>query len=90
LFVNDRAVIFFSPNPIADGVIQLQMWNMPGGKYGFRLMNNLGQQIISKQIERSEGSSIETINLAHPVSHGVYQLEITQPSGELKNIKIVK
>jgi hypothetical protein len=87
---NDRAVIVVSPNPIADGVIQLQMWNMPGGKYGFRLMNNLGQQIISKQIERSEGSSIETINLAHPVSHGVYQLEITQPSGELKNIKIVK
>jgi hypothetical protein len=53
-------------------------------------MNNLGQQIISKQIERSEGSSIEIINLAHPVSHGVYQLEITQPGGELKSIKIVK
>jgi hypothetical protein len=66
------------------------MLNMPSGKYGFRLMNNLGQVIISKQIERNEGSNIETINLARPVSRGVYQLEVTQPGGELKNIKVVR
>jgi hypothetical protein len=87
---NGRAVIVVSPNPIANGIIHLQMLNMPGGKYGFRLMNNLGQVIISKQIERSEGSNIETINLARPVSRGVYQLEVTQPGGELKNIKVVR
>jgi hypothetical protein len=77
------------PNPITNGVINLQFINQPAGKYGIRLMNQLGQIIVSKQIERMNGSSNETIKWDYNLAHGIYQLEILQPNGEVKIIKVI-
>ena len=84
-----KPAIAIYPNPITNGIINLQLLNMPAGKYGIRLMNQLGQIIVSKQIVRMAGSSTESIQWNYNLSHGVYQLQITQPDGGLKVIKVL-
>jgi len=84
-----KSLITIYPNPITNGIINLQMINMPAGKYGIRLMNHLGQIIVSKQVERMEGSNIEAIKWNYNLAHGVYQLEIIQPDGSVKVIKVM-
>ena len=85
--------ITINPNPITDGMIHLQFLNQPEGKYGIRLLNKLGQVIVSKQINHAEGSSTEFIKWDYNLSHGIYQLEVTKPDGSSKaniNVSVLK
>ena len=58
----EKSDINIYPNPITDGQIHLQFMNEGAGKYGIRLLNKLGQVIMSKEITREDGSSTELIN----------------------------
>ena len=90
VLINDVAAgISIYPNPITNGIINLRFTNQPAGKYGLRLLNPLGQIIISRQIERAEGNNYETLKWDYNLAHGVYQLEITKPNGEVKLIKVM-
>src|ERR1051325_7807219 len=71
--------IIIYPNPITDGMIHLQLMNQPQGSYGIRLLNTLGQAIVSEQITHAEGSSTELIKWNYKLAHGLYQLEVTKP-----------
>ncbi|MDQ6904867.1 MAG: T9SS type A sorting domain-containing protein, partial [Bacteroidota bacterium] len=77
------------PNPVTNGVIGLQLSNQPEGKYRIELINKAGQVIMAKQINHEEGSSIENIVLDKYTVHGMYQLKVTTPSGEVKNIQVL-
>jgi hypothetical protein len=77
------------PNPVTNGIINLQLTNQPAGMYGLRLLNNMGQVMISKQITHVEGSSIETIQLDKYTAHGAYQLEVTKPDGNIINMNVL-
>ena len=89
LIGNGKPQLSIYPNPITNGIIHLQFINLPAGKYGIRLMNQLGQVIVSKQVERMNGSNTEMIKWDYNLAHGVYQLEITQPDGSIKIIKVL-
>ncbi len=89
LIGDGKSLIKIYPNPITDGIINLQFINQPAGKYGIRLMNNLGQIIVSKQMVRAAGSNTESIKWNYNLAHGIYQLEITQPNGEVKTIRVL-
>ena len=84
-----KAAISIYPNPITNGVINLHFINQPAGKYAIRLMNQLGQVIVSKQIERMNGSNTESIRWDYNLAHGIYQLEILNPDGSIKVIKVI-
>ena len=77
------------PNPITDGVIHLQLTNQPQGKYDIRLPNKIGQVMISKQINHTEGSSTELIKWDYNMAHGLYQLEVSKPDGTQKSINVM-
>ena len=77
------------PNPVENGTINLQLTNQPAGKYGLRLLNNMGQVMISKQITHAEGGSIESTQLDKYTAHGIYQLEVTKPDGDIININLI-
>ena len=81
--------ITISPNPIRDGMIHLQFMNQPEGKYSIRLLNKLGQVIVSRQISHAEGSSTELIKWDYNLAHGMYQLEVTRPDGSIKDINVM-
>jgi hypothetical protein len=89
LIGNGNPLIKIYPNPITDGVIHLQMLNMPAGKYQLRLTDQWGRMITSRQIERAEGSDIQDIRWNYQLSHGTFQLEIFQPDGQVKVIKVL-
>jgi hypothetical protein len=89
LIGNGKSAISIYPNPITDGVISLHFINQPAGKYAIRLMNQLGQVIVSKQIERMNGSNTESIKWDYNLAHGIYQLEILCPDGSVKVIKVI-
>ncbi len=70
-------------------MIHLQLTNQPEGKYGIRLLNKIGQVILSKQITHAEGSSTEFIKWDFNLAHGMYQLEVSVPGGEVKEINVM-
>ena len=76
------------PNPVVNGIINLQLVSQPAGNYKISLLNYRGQAIISKQMKLSGGNSLETFPLPKSVAHGIYQLEITGPAGEKHILKI--
>jgi len=84
-----RQSITIYPNPVTNGRINLQLGNQPAGVYGIRVMNKLGQVLVSKQINHEEGSSTETIQLDKSSAHGIYQLEVTKPDGNTVDINVI-
>ena len=84
-----EAGIAIYPNPISNGVINLQLTNQPAGEYGIKLYNKLGQVILSKKVQRSEGNSTEKINWDFNLAHGMYHLEVLFPNGSKKIIKVL-
>ncbi|MGN6531536.1 MAG: beta strand repeat-containing protein [Ginsengibacter sp.] len=81
--------ITVNPNPIKDGIIHLQFRNQPAGTYGIRLMNPLGQIIVSKQVGHGGGNATENITWDYNLAHGIYQLEIVKPGGGVEVIKVM-
>ncbi|MDQ6609024.1 MAG: T9SS type A sorting domain-containing protein [Bacteroidota bacterium] len=76
------------PNPVNNGVINLQLNNMAAGIYNVRVFNSMGQVIASKQINHAAGSSTETIQ-AKGLSKGIYQLEVVKPDNTKFSNKIM-
>ncbi len=73
------------PNPVKDGVINLQLIKQLQGEYGVKMLNNMGQVIITKQIHHAAERNAETIQLEKYTQHGIYQLEVTLPDGSKVN-----
>ncbi len=77
------------PNPIVNGTINLQLTNQPEGVYHVRVINQLGQAVLYKQVTHNEGSSSEAIQLSSNLAHGVYQVEVSSPANDVKIIKVL-
>ena len=82
-----KAAIVIYPNPVTNGLITLRINNMPKGIYGAKLLNTLGQTIMSKQINHGGGSSIQTIGVNK--IKGTYMLEIINPNNSKQTNKVV-
>lgn len=85
--INTNPAIVIYPNPVQNGNIQLQMNNMSKGIYMVRLVNNLGQTMMSKLINHAEGTSTEVIKVSKV--NGSYTLEITKPDNSKSSNKII-
>lgn len=77
------------PNPVTNGVINLQMNNMPQGIYNVRVMNGIGQVIVTRQLNHSAGNSTETIQLGKGAVKGIYQLEVVKPDNTKFSSKVI-
>ncbi len=82
------ASISLFPNPAVSPLVHLQLNNAVAGVYYVNLVNPLGQVIVSKKIVHAAGSSVETIRWNPGAPHGVYELEITLPTGNEKTITV--
>ncbi len=85
----DKQEISVYPNPVVNGIINLQLNNQPQGTYAVRLLNKSGQVITQKQIQHTGGSITESISLDNYLPRGIYQLEITKPDGLKSIINVV-
>ncbi len=84
---NGKITIY--PNPIKDGVINLQFENQEAGVYQLRLLNSVGQVMINKTINHPGGSSSELLILNSTITKGVYHLEIYKGSERVMSEKVV-
>lgn len=76
------------PNPILEGSIGLQLTNMPAGKYGVKLINSVGQVLLSAQVQHSGGSAMQTLAVKQFLAKGIYQLQITHPNKTTITLKV--
>ncbi len=77
------------PNPLINGEINLQLSNLPPGKYGIRLINKVGQVMMIKQINLAEGSSSAKILMDKFIPKGFYEMEVTGPYGSITIINLM-
>ncbi len=77
------------PNPIVNGIINLQLVNQPKGMYGVKLVDDLGRVMFSRQIDHAEGSNTEQIKINANWAKGSYQLQVTKPDNNKVNTKIL-
>ena len=76
------------PNPVTNGILNLQLTNESERIYEIRLLNKMGQAVISKQINHTGGDSIEPVALDKYFGHGIYQVEVSKPDGSKTNINV--
>lgn len=84
-----RPALTVFPNPITNGVLNLRVDNSSSGKYQIKLFSPAGQALLKKSFDYNGGSYVEKIRWEYKLTRGVYQLEVIQPDGRLKVIKIL-
>jgi hypothetical protein len=67
------------PNPIKNGIVGLQLTNMPKGTYQLQILNDFGQSIVTKLINHNGGNAFQTVLFNSSIPKGLYELEIIQP-----------
>lgn len=77
------------PNPVSGNSIGMAMTNMAQGIYQLRLINTIGQTVMTKRICHSTGNSMETFTSDSQLSTGIYQLEVTAPDKRISSIKVI-
>jgi hypothetical protein len=86
---SQKGKINIYPNPVKDGLVNLQFENQEAGIYQLHLFNNMGQMLMSKTITHSGGSSSELLKLNSIISKGIYNLEIMRGSERVMIEKVV-
>lgn len=71
-----------SPNPVTNGILNIQFTGQPKGRYGVRLINNAGQESFSQTIEHNGVDNKYQIIFSSKPTQGLYQLEIVKPNKE--------
>ena len=82
-----KSLITIYPNPVQNGYIRLQMNNMPKGNYVVRLVNSIGQTILTREIIHAEGTSIETVGVNK--IKGAYLVEVINPDNSKSVNKVI-
>ena len=82
--------IFLFPNPVKTFNFTLQMSNLPAGQYELRVMDNLGQVMVSKTISHPGGSASQTIYLPTGTARGTYHLTLTNGPLTLNRIFLLE
>jgi len=74
-----NAAITVYPNPVINRTFAVQFTDMVKGIYQLRLINEIGQVVMTQQVTYSGGSSTETVTLDKNVANATYRLEIIKP-----------
>jgi hypothetical protein len=82
-------LITIAPNPIVNGIINLQFSNMPAGDYNLRLLNLAGQEVLKQQVNIGTASDTKKIMLSKAFAKGVYQLQIVAPDNSGQALKVL-
>ncbi|MGG9972198.1 sugar-binding protein [Ferruginibacter sp. SUN002] len=74
---------------ILDGRFSIQLNNEIKGRYGVRLLNTVGQELMKEMIQHNGGSGTQTFTVPALLSKGLYHLEIVRPNGSRQVEKLL-
>ncbi len=77
------------PNPVQNGLVNVQMNNMADGAYNFKLINNLGQVIHTERIVHQKETATEQLQVSKTVSKGMYKLQIITPDNKVSITNVI-
>ena len=86
---NVAGTISVFPNPAPGGIVYVQFAGMVAGNYTARLINNMGQAVLSRQLVNKGDKTTQSILLGDNIARGYYLLEISSATGEKSTRKIV-
>ncbi|MGG9972194.1 beta strand repeat-containing protein [Ferruginibacter sp. SUN002] len=84
---NAQPAVALQQNPVKDGIITLQLSNMPEGTYKFTLYNSIGQVMFTKQKVVS-GTNTSFV-VGQVTAKGIYHLELLKPDRTKETIKVI-
>ena len=73
------AGILIYPNPVLEGIVDVQLNNMPKGKYALRIVGTNGQVLATEDMEHNGGNATTTIIIKNYLAGGLYNLEVVNP-----------
>ena len=85
---NANSSIVVSPNPTMGDNIGIAFTNMAAGVYEIKLLNAVGQTILTKQTNYVPGNSVENIRTGG-LAAGVYELAVTRPDRSVTSVKVI-
>ncbi|MEO6684168.1 MAG: T9SS type A sorting domain-containing protein, partial [Ginsengibacter sp.] len=86
---NEPSNYSMMPNPIVNGVVNVQFINQMHGNYQLRLTNINGQLISMKSIYYKGENNLKLFNI-NSLADGIYYLEIINPENETNVLKVIK
>ncbi len=84
---SSKVEISVAPNPIKDGVLNIQLSSLTKGSYSIKLFNNVGQLVLNTQLSTDGGSLSQSFTLPSTVKAGMYNLQLS--GGDVKISKRV-
>lgn len=82
----NNASVNVYPNPVVSRKMIVQFTGMAKAIYQLRLINTMGQVVMTQQVSIPDGSSAQTIGFGNDIAAGAYRLDIIGPG----NTRIVK
>lgn len=85
-----NSYIIVYPNPVRNKQVNLQLNNVPAGKYQVIIYNYLGQQITTKYLQHNGGSAIQNIALPGGTKAGMYVVKVLSETGNFNSRIVVE
>lgn len=85
---NSYVIVY--PNPVRNKQVNLQLNNVPSGKYQVMIYNYLGQQITTKYLQHNGGSAIQNIVLPGGTKAGMYVVKVVSETGNFSSRIVVE
>lgn len=76
-----------APNPVKNGMLNVQLSSLTKGTYELKLYNDLGQEVFNSQVSTTGGSLSQSFTLPSTVKAGMYNLQLS--GGDVKISKRV-
>ncbi|CAN5800283.1 hypothetical protein BH11BAC3_BH11BAC3_33550 [soil metagenome] len=88
-FEKEKGGMVVYPNPVKNAVISLQLNDKLQGQYNYRLLNSVGQVLLTGSIDHLGGNVNQKIKLNNQITKGVYHLEVTETDNSKTIIQVV-
>lgn len=77
--INIKPEYAIVPNPIENHNLNIQFRNRAAGKYQLRLFSNVGQQVLSTEVQHAGVSATQSVTIPAKLAKGTYRLLIIAP-----------
>jgi hypothetical protein len=78
-----------APNPVTEGITNLQMKGQPAGRYQVRLMNAAGQVVFQQWIQHTGGTANYLLRLPTGIVRGSYPLQLIGPGKRMETLTLL-